>query len=294
MLPHPRDRCSIYALECQHQKYYIGRSTEPSRRILQHFQDQGSGWTRLHPPIRVLTVYENCTRFDEDKYTKEYMDKFGIENVRGGSYCQVELSDDQYQSLIRELRNASDKCTRCGRSGHFVRDCYARTSVAWQPSGGKRSAADMSNESQKRSRPKAPPPLPPPPSLPPPPPQPVVYLRTQCFRCGGLGHWARDCPAQDQRWQQGEGGRPGHGAKECTRAFPDDEEDEEDEPENVSLCNRCGRHGHWARDCNMFPEEAEEEEDDGNGTYDCCARCGRNSHWADTCFARTTRDGLPL
>jgi hypothetical protein len=88
---------------------------------------RGSVWTRLHKPITLLEVQQSTSRFEEDKIVKEYMNLHGVENVRGGSYSQQELSDTQKTLLLTEIRSANDLCLRCGRGTHFVKSCYAKT-----------------------------------------------------------------------------------------------------------------------------------------------------------------------
>jgi len=71
----------IYALKLEQGKYYIGKTNSPGFRIDQHFQSGGSTWTRKYNPISVLEIINNCDDYDEDKYTRIYMDKYGIEFV---------------------------------------------------------------------------------------------------------------------------------------------------------------------------------------------------------------------
>jgi hypothetical protein len=92
-------------------RYYIGRSDDVIKRYQQHSSGLGSAWTKKYKPVRILDTIKNVSPFDEDKITKEYMAKYGIENVRGGSYVEIELSELQTEALKIELWQAKDLCT---------------------------------------------------------------------------------------------------------------------------------------------------------------------------------------
>ena len=114
----------IYILKLKNNKYYVGKtSRRPSDRLTEHFENNGSGWTRIHKPVKIMEIIPNCDEEDEDKYTIKYMKKYGIDNVRGGSFCQITLSSDTNNTLNRMIRGSSDKCYLCGESGHFIGDC---------------------------------------------------------------------------------------------------------------------------------------------------------------------------
>jgi hypothetical protein len=48
---------------------------------------------------------------------------YGIDNVRGGSFCSVFLSLDVKIMIERMIRGSTDKCFKCGESGHFSSNC---------------------------------------------------------------------------------------------------------------------------------------------------------------------------
>jgi predicted GIY-YIG superfamily endonuclease len=104
-------------------KYYIGKTTDPNRRLLEHNNSQGASWTKMYKPIETIKIIPNCDDFDEDKYTLEYMSKYGVDNVRGGSFCQVNLSKTHLETIQHMLNGSTDKCFECGNSGHFANAC---------------------------------------------------------------------------------------------------------------------------------------------------------------------------
>lgn len=125
---------TIYVLLCENNRYYIGKTDRPlANRVEEHFNNNGSEWTRKYKPIKVVEKVPNADMFDEDKYTKMYMKEYGIDRVRGGTYTQIKLPDYSLQALEKELCSASDLCFRCNRPGHFASQCYASTKADGSP-----------------------------------------------------------------------------------------------------------------------------------------------------------------
>ena len=113
----------IYILQLEKGKYYIGKTTNPQFRLEQHFSSSGSQYTKLYKPQKVLQIISNCDNFDEDKYTLKYMEQYGINNVRGGSFCELKLDKDHLSTIKKMINGSSDKCYICGETGHFANDC---------------------------------------------------------------------------------------------------------------------------------------------------------------------------
>jgi len=51
------------------------------------------------------------------------MTKFGIDNVRGGSFCQLNLSNEDKITIQKMISGSTDLCYKCGKSGHYINEC---------------------------------------------------------------------------------------------------------------------------------------------------------------------------
>ena len=51
------------------------------------------------------------------------MSKYGVDNVRGGSFCQTTLSRENINAIERMISSSNDCCHFCGEKGHFIGRC---------------------------------------------------------------------------------------------------------------------------------------------------------------------------
>ena len=115
---------TVYILKLECDKYYVGKTNNLRRRYIEHVSgNRSSAWTKKYRPIRIVNAIHDAHCLDEDKITVEYMMKYGIENVRGGPFVSIKLSQNTIDHINRRIRMASDQCVYCGSPDHFCTYC---------------------------------------------------------------------------------------------------------------------------------------------------------------------------
>ena len=132
----------IYILQLEDNKYYVGYSKNTHTcdiRLMKHFNETGSEWTKKYKPISIIKKI-NGDMFDEEKHTLLCMDKYGVDNVRGGSYTKITLSQNDKEKAIQTIRSILNKCYICDSKEHYANCCP------------KNSNSKKQNNTQKKSQ----------------------------------------------------------------------------------------------------------------------------------------------
>jgi len=117
---------TIYKLNLENGKKYVGKTTDVDRRMDQHFSGNGSKVTKKFKPIDGKTIDEVPGFFSDDveqEYTEDYIEKYGYNNVRGGYYTNSQtLEKNNKKQYVTKKKQV--KCYKCGKYGHYANQCY--------------------------------------------------------------------------------------------------------------------------------------------------------------------------
>ena len=92
----------IVVLQLENNCFFIGKTYDILFNI-NTYNRNCNDFTKKYKPIKLYEFKQNCNEYDLDLTVKKYMNKYGINNVRGGSYSELELSNEQYNILQKEL-----------------------------------------------------------------------------------------------------------------------------------------------------------------------------------------------
>lgn len=117
----------IYILLLIENKIYVGETkTADFHRIDAHFNNQGSAWTKIYKPIKVLSIYKTNIPYLESSKFLEMVEKYGIENVRGNIYSRTKLNSLEYLYIEKMLRNKKGTCLSCNSKDHYITNCHGK------------------------------------------------------------------------------------------------------------------------------------------------------------------------
>ena len=118
-----KERKFIYVIKQEGERYYIGVTNNIKKRYNEHITGNGSIWTKTYKPVSLEKCEIKKYKYEEDLTTLEYMNKYGIEKVRGGSFCQLILPNVEKNVIEKILKHEENKCFKCNKTGHYVKEC---------------------------------------------------------------------------------------------------------------------------------------------------------------------------
>lgn len=232
------------------------------------------------------------------------MSKYGIDNVRGGSYVQITLDDQSVKHLQKEFQSANNLCFNCNESGHFVKDCKINPILSIHQNNvientlqlnsksiqnSTESLQNTTNITQMNSNENA---------------TNIRQINSNenCKRCGRKGHQISKCYAKTningfklKNKLCERCGRENHKTSKCfakthidgsVLSESDESFDSESSDSDSSLdfkrpCVSCNSTNHSIYECKK-------------NNNDLCYRCGGKDHTKLTCCATHDVNGYPL
>ena len=113
----------IHILKLEENKFFIVKSKQNVIKTINHLK-KISDWIQKYPYRSIMKEDLDPNEINVDIWTLKYIEKFGIDNVRGGSYYQLNLSDKQKGLINNSLFRNIKKCIQCNKENFIPLNYY--------------------------------------------------------------------------------------------------------------------------------------------------------------------------
>ena len=101
---------NVYVLRLMDGRRFVGLSDDPTKAFVAHKEGGISAWTDRYIPERIETVERKVKAQELDRYVIRCMIQYGVENVRGGSWSAVRLTDVEQREIRRRIAEERRDC----------------------------------------------------------------------------------------------------------------------------------------------------------------------------------------
>jgi hypothetical protein len=112
----------IYILELYNNKFYIGKVNNISS-IVNDICNNKFEWLFYNKPLKIIDIYNFSNDINEDEFVLEFMNIYGVNNVRGGCFKQMNLTFDNTYDIFKTIKIVYNKCYLCGEETHNGDKC---------------------------------------------------------------------------------------------------------------------------------------------------------------------------
>lgn len=99
----------VYVFELENGKYYVGSTEQMMQCYEQHKEQNCHEFTTKYKPIQIVSQTLMLSKYDELNTVLEYMEKYGVANVRGSLYQTINMQASEVIELQKTLMHTNEK-----------------------------------------------------------------------------------------------------------------------------------------------------------------------------------------
>jgi predicted GIY-YIG superfamily endonuclease len=124
--PFPKVSHVMYVLYCKSGRAYVEmcRTRDVAVRVAKHYNGMHP-FTACQKPCHV-DIRHASDPLDVEIEVLRLASRYGVENVRGGSFSDTELHRCTIDQLQRQVDHAQGRCFKCRQFGHYAPVCSGR------------------------------------------------------------------------------------------------------------------------------------------------------------------------